>query len=148
MKQAKREYKEALHNFREEGLRTFSDELHANLLSKDMVSFWKSWGCKLGKKPAFAKVVDGCTSSLEIANVFKDFFSRTCVPNNASVHDKHKNDFHNLFNNYHCSIDHNDLFSITDLEIALSKLKKVKLWGRWGLGGTFSACSSMPNYVG
>jgi len=49
------------------------------------------------------------------------------------VHDKHKNDFHNLFKNYHCPIDQNDLFSITDIEIALSKLKKGKAVGTDGV---------------
>ena len=98
-------------------------------MDKDLNNFLKTWRSKLGKKTIPAKCVNGFNSNEDIAQTFKDFFSRTCIPNNAAVHQTHKEDFFKNFSKYNIYEDTGNMFSVEDIEQALSRLKKGKASG-------------------
>ena len=129
MRQAKLDYKRAIMVCRDENELKFSENLYDNLLDKDLNNFWKTWRSKLGKKSTPAKCVEGSNSNGDIAQTFKDFFSRTCIPNNAAVHQAHKEEFLRDFSKYNIYEDTDNMFSLEDIEQALSRLKKGKASG-------------------
>src|SRR6267154_6580634 len=129
MKKAKMNYKQELSKCREEKESDFCVELSDALLVKDMDTFWKSWNNKFSKRSLHAKVVEGYNDHTDIANVFKDFFCKSSVPNNAALHRSHKEQFLKDFENYSVQDDRVDIFSVCDVELALSKLKKGKAAG-------------------
>ena len=84
---------------------------------------------KFGRKSAQAKIVENCSSTTGIAQVFKDYFSKTCVPNNTDLHSVHKDEFFKKFEKYPIFNESNHLFTTEDIEVALSKLKRGKAVG-------------------
>jgi len=54
----------------------FTNELHECLLSKNPISFWKTWQSKFGGKKS-AKVIEGLTNCDQISEKFADVFETT-----------------------------------------------------------------------
>jgi len=129
MRSAKTEYKTALNGFRAEGEKIFSENLYDNLMDKNMDGFWSSWKSKFGKKSSFSKIVEGSNNNEDIARTFKNFFSKTCTPNNVPKHEMHKQKFFAEFDKYSCYEDCNNLFSVENIENALLRLKCGKAAG-------------------
>ena len=129
MMDAKIEYKRAINEYREMDAHKVGEELYDSLLSKDMNSFWKSWKGKFGIKNRQAKMVEGCNDDAKIAKIFKDFFSVTCVPNNDAAHEEHRQEFLQNFKDYSVFEDHQNLFTVENVETALRKLKRGKAAG-------------------
>jgi len=107
----------------------FTESLYESLIIKDMNSFWRSWKSKLGKNDRLPKFVEGCSGNEDIANKFKTFFSQTCIPNNHIEHAKHKEIFLRTFNDYSISLSQDSFFTVSDVDVALSKLKRGKSVG-------------------
>ena len=129
MRQAKVEYKNAINKHRTESESKFSDELSEALMYKNKNNFWKSWNSKFRKKNKNNKMVGGYNNDDDIAQVFKEYFSHTCTPNNESVHNAYKDDFLKNFEKYSIYEERNDLFTIENIENAVYKLKKGKAAG-------------------
>ena len=130
MVKAKYEYKEEINKFRVASELSFSDNLSETLLGKDVDSFWKTWNSKFSNKSLHANVVEGCNDCSGIANVFKNSFGRSSVPNNAGLHRQHKDEFWENFKRQPARGSQLILFSICDIEYALNKLKRGKSAGQ------------------
>src|SRR5437867_345264 len=99
------------------------------MLNKDMNSFWKSWKGKFGTKSRQTKMVEGCNDDEKVAQIFKQFFSLTSIPNNDAIHEEHRQIFLNKFKDYSVFEDFNNLFTVENVENALLKLRRGKAAG-------------------
>lgn len=131
MTKAKLEYKSAIRKYEKQSKNVFSDKLNSALASKNTKTFWKSWNGKFKKKQSKPVMVEGHTDSTAIANKFKSYFGNTCVPNNQNVHDKHKDEFLRLYENYNGdeNMNSNSSFEIENVEQSVQKLKMGKAAG-------------------
>ena len=130
MAKAKSDYKEEIIKFRTASEQGFSEEMSDTLLSKDADGFWKTWNRKFTSKSVHASSVDGYNSSKDIANAFKNFFSRYSMPNNDTIHRDHKKEFWEKFK---IQVGHGDqmvFFAVRDIEQAINKLKRGKSAGQ------------------
>ena len=122
-------YKRAIDEFKQQSESMLDDDLRDALLNKNTNNFWKSWRNKFGKRDTNAKIVEGCSSNEDIAQVFKSYFSQTCVPNNPSIHLKHKEVFEKEFEGYSVCELADNTFTVADIESALRNMKKGKAVG-------------------
>ena len=125
----KMEYKNAINKFKTDNENSFSDALNDALINKDFNTFWKSWNSKFTKKNPQSKVIEGFTKDAEMAGKCKDFFSNVCSPNTSVLHHTHERDFFDAFNLYPNDDVRYNLFTIEEIDAAVTKLKKGKAAG-------------------
>lgn len=132
MQQAKLNYKRYLHEKQADRKHQFTDSLADSLCNKDMKSFWKTWNNKVKPAHSVSQSVDGVVGDLNIADVFKKFFSQVCTPNDTVVHDKFEMEFNIMRSSLH-SDNLNFVFDIEDIEFALNSIKRGKASGFDGI---------------
>jgi exonuclease III len=81
---ARAEYRRAIKYKRDAADISVSNDLNDYLLSKDNISFWKTWKSKFSAKHSVANSVDGLSQPVDIANTFAENFCDATKPNNKS----------------------------------------------------------------
>ena len=108
------------------------DRLHSSLAEEDTDSFWKAWRKLYNKnKSHLAPVVNGCSDKADIANTFKESFSKNAQPNNKENVEKLNSKFAEKYSSYVANHDkacNCNSFCITPLNVidAISSMKPGK----------------------
>jgi len=126
MTQTKLEYKKTIKFYESAQRDNFTDGLADSLAQKDMQGFWKSWNSKFGKNRNSCKIIENCTTDLDIACEFKSYFSRACSPNNVNIHKQHEQDFYSKYGVYETGVTGDFHISLSDVDAAMKKLKLGK----------------------
>ena len=129
MRQAKAAYKAALNECKKDSETQFADDLFDSLMAKDMDGFWRTWKSKFGRKSLHSKIVEGCCRDDDIVHKFKAFSSQVSIPNSLDIHQRYKEEFLNSFKGYSIHECHDNFFTVSDIDEALSKMKKGKSTG-------------------
>ena len=108
------------------------DRLHFALADEDTNSFWKAWrGLYNKNKSHLAPVVNGCSDKVDIANTFKDSFSKNSKPNDEQnvkkLNERFAENYKVYVAKHNKSCDCNS-FCITSLNVidAISSMKTGK----------------------
>jgi hypothetical protein len=124
---AKLQYKKAIKEAADKSKKTGSHHLASSLQNKDFNGFWKIWNDKFNNKNIFVAPVGGFTNSSEIANAFRDYYSKTFI-NSADDH-KAVNDYTNILSDiYNCDLP-SPAVEIDVIERCIAKLKLNKAAG-------------------
>ena len=131
MKKAKAEYKLCIKEKERDSRNFFSDELNDALMHKDTDAFWKSWNSKFKRRggKGYSQIVEGANTEADIAEVFANFFKTACTSNNSNTHLELKVKFEENYKGYMKSNRNCTTFTVEEVVIALSKLKRGKASG-------------------
>jgi len=126
---AKYKYKAAIRNAAMNFEWDLDDELSYCYLQKDMNKFWKKWKQHFSKKSTAPLHINGHTQAESIAEKFKQSFSDSCFDSYCD-----KSSFDELCMHLHSETEMldastNNVFSVSDIEKALSSLKGGKAAG-------------------
>ena len=86
-------YKTAIKNAKKDVTYNISTQLHESLITKDNISFWKTWKTKISKPAVVKPRIENVHSDQEAADKFSIFFADTCSPNNPVFNRIKKDEF-------------------------------------------------------
>ena len=107
------------------------DELSQPYLQRDMNNFWNKWQSRFSKRTIIPSQVGGCTDSQDIANCFKEAFSKCSIDSYKDT--KHVSELNRKIATADDTSTHNTSFNVSDVEKALRKLKIGKAPGIDGI---------------
>ena len=108
----------------------YSDAMHADLINKDGISFWKLWKTINEPRDSTATRINGFTDSKDIAETFADYFEFVYSNHDTPEHIALKHKFEELFSQY--SSQHSDdnimqyLLSWSEMTEIVAKIKLGK----------------------
>lgn len=126
-------YKRAIRNAQRSYVKKINDRIADAMLADDSRDFWVTWKKFFGKKVDSARSVGGKVVPVDVSEGFVTSFKTNFRDSNDSVHLKNK--FLMLYDEYVCThkLDRCTVFSVSDIESIIVKLKKNKSAGGDGL---------------
>ena len=126
------EYKSAIRRAKRDTKFCNSEAMFDDLSSRDHNSFWKKYNSLNGNDENVSRI-DGCIDDVEIANCFKDTYSKVYSETDVVRSNELSRRFHDAFNSYY-GIQKDDplddhYFSWADMLTALGKMKLGKASG-------------------
>ena len=86
------EYRRQLRHNQKAEVQSYSNDLHEALMAKSGPNFWKTWRSKFNDR-SDCNEIDGHVNPVQIANSFRDYFSKLYTANNLSraevLHDEY-----------------------------------------------------------
>ena len=127
---ARLNYRRKLRQEKAAKLKQANDKMYENLIEKDYVNFWRSFNSLAQSSEPLPPQIDGITGNNGIADRFSDVFSDIYKKNDATSHNRLKQEFESVFPAYLASHVNDDIshffFSWQDMVDMLSKLKPGK----------------------
>ena len=93
------EYKRAIRRAKANDSVTKNDALHDKLVSRDLDSFWKNFNALNGRLDNFS-CIDGCFDKTEIANCFRETYSKVYQTNDSHADNLLRHKFADAFEQY------------------------------------------------
>ena len=93
-------YKAAVRKHKRSAEKQIIDNLHIDLVTKNSVSFWRTWRSVNGSHSSIATRIDGETDEKNIAEAFGKHFASVYNSSDSAVHQALKDEFQMKFSSY------------------------------------------------